>query len=572
MIFKHGQVIKCKIQGMKTEGRISICDGNVYICQNTHFGGSGVGMDMFGYSGSWNIGQGTEADLRNNHVTELELGEHVAEVEQTQDYNYWKARAISALTNHNIPTTQFETLEKERLENKARLHEILGMNEENNYRILINTRMTESVFHREMPKTVAFIEHVIKEMYEHPLKYSITKNKVMLDAHKGKKLSKVLKEFSNTTKYVFNDAQELMKQSSLEIGMATNYMDTYISSLIDLIKPKELVLSSNIFDMLTSSTYSSYGSCYNMNGEYFNGNLAYIRDTFTLISFTHDKDIARKVGRAWVYAFLDDHKLFSPMRPYGSMYRPEYKLIRKYIQKRVSEFFNITNRWKFIPNVHYDYEYFTNGRGAVYFDFDYIGISYHKTKSNAEKKYMEFRPAICMECGDDTLEGQYGTCSECEGGCTCSHCGEYVDNLMSTDSGDSICKYCYDEYYGTCIECDGIFHYDSLRYSEYEGGSVCRRCREIYYVVCDVCEELVRDNNITYVEGSNCNVCSGCLEDYSECEDCGKMYLIDELLEIDDAWYCSNCYVKCDECGKFTQTHHEGKVLCDECVEVKEEA
>ena len=559
MIYEHGQKIECEIHGTYVaDAKICMEDGRIYICQDVTSGSEC--RDKMGYKFSWSIASGTPQALRDNGVIILNKT-HEEVVAEKHDYDYWKRLAFKKLEEYRIPTNYFDTLEQERVDNKAFLHEILGMNEENNYRIIINTKMTEKQFRKEVPKTVTFIEKVIFDVYEEALKYSIVNNKVEINKSNHTKLSKVISKWNSN--HFWNDDSRLIYNNSVkELGMNGSSIDSYISSLVDLCTPKEVVLSSNIYDMLTSSTGSAYSSCYNMNGEYFNGNLAYIRDNFTLISFTYSKNIERKVGRSWVYTFPEDYKILTPMRPYGSMYFLEYKLIRKYIQKCICKHFNVKNYWKFIRNIGIDSDDFENGRGAVYFDYDYTGMAYHKHKTDSEKPYFVFKPAICLECGDKTLYGQYGTCEDCVGGNYCIHCeerehdGEYVN-------GEFVCSHCFSEYYVECQHCGNWNHFENCS-ETYHGDSICRGCLESNYTTCDDCDNIFHVDDVMYIEEYG-NICNRCQENYYPCSECDELHSRDNMKNIDGELYCTDCYTTCKECGEVMVISGN----CNQCVTVE---
>ena len=180
--------------------------------------------------------------------------------------------------------------------------------------------MTEGQFRKRLPKTVEFINFAVGLEME-PTKIEIIKNKVHTAPKKFVKLSKVLSKA-----FLYDSDQDKRKELCELFGTACKELnihtstDYFVSALVDMTKPKEIVISTNVYDMLTSSTNASYSSCYSMNGgEYFNGNLAYIRDSFTLIVFTHCNDIKRKVGRSWAYVFPEQFKLVTG-RTYGSIY------------------------------------------------------------------------------------------------------------------------------------------------------------------------------------------------------------------------------------------------------------
>lgn len=58
---KHGEHVYGTIMNHLVPGRISICSGIVFLCQDEYVGGSAPGMDRFGYRYSWNMGYENES-------------------------------------------------------------------------------------------------------------------------------------------------------------------------------------------------------------------------------------------------------------------------------------------------------------------------------------------------------------------------------------------------------------------------------------------------------------------------------------------------------------------------------
>lgn len=71
MNYKHGQKVKCEIEGVKVnDARISIDrDGDIYICQNERNGAGAE--DKLGYKYSWWIKNGSNDKLKLEGITNL---------------------------------------------------------------------------------------------------------------------------------------------------------------------------------------------------------------------------------------------------------------------------------------------------------------------------------------------------------------------------------------------------------------------------------------------------------------------------------------------------------------------
>jgi hypothetical protein len=67
----HGKRFKCKIKGIKAEGKISVDDRLAYLCQNEYKGA--ICEDKQGYNYSWIVDEGNILDLEYNDVTDFQL-------------------------------------------------------------------------------------------------------------------------------------------------------------------------------------------------------------------------------------------------------------------------------------------------------------------------------------------------------------------------------------------------------------------------------------------------------------------------------------------------------------------
>ena len=545
MDLEVGMIVECIIDGTHvSKGLVIYNNEKYYIAQNEKNGSEANVSTEYRYT--WAVGNGIAEALKIYDVTLIKInGEYVdgihSEPKKEPTYDYWKQEARLALESNDIPISYFNDLEADRLKNKAELNRILGLTEENNYRKIINTRTTDGRFKVDFPDTIKFILEAIKSEVGETAKYSVLQNKVYTEPNKYRKLSKVLTAYYKKLES-YTDTYNLACRE-----MAVSGIDSLISSLVDMCKPKEVVISTNIFDMLTSSTYSSYSSCYRMNdGEYFNGNIAYIRDSFTAISFTHSGSIRRKIGRAWIYTFPEEFKIVTPGRPYGSMYVHEKKLVREFIEHKINEEYNIKGYWKYIKQMNYCDDDFSYGRHAVYFDYDMVQMAYHARKTTNKLKHLIFEQSMCLECGDLTYAPEAGICEECNGGrYFCTHCEEYFHNNPSyTANNECICSYCRDDNYATCDECGNLHYYEDM-YND-DDGTYCETCFEQYYTRCVECEYIIRNNDAHEVDGKTyCSECFG--EKCGECKDCGEIHETDNMTEVDDELYCDNCYEKAEE-------------------------
>jgi len=443
----------------------------------------------------------------------------------------------------DVNREHFDTLERHRLENKEKLNGILGLNAENNYRVILESKMTETQFRNAYPETTKFVVKMLKLLSpEDELKFIITDNKIITGKTTFAKLSKKiqpiierLSDYGITNDYC---------TSCNELGIGT-YTGNYVSNLLDMVKPKTIVLSTNLYDILTSSTNSSFSSCYRMDGgEYFNGNLSYARDSFTAIMFTYSDDIYRKIGRSWAYIFPEQFKFVIPEKAYGSIYKAEKKLVRKYIEHRISEYMGVRPYWKYITNQCYDDRNFSLGRGPVYFDYDRVGIAYHKRKTDDSMPRIDFVEALCMQCGDTTDHSEGGACEDCfEERNYCECCESYFrGETYSDNNGNTICESCYDEYCTECRYCGETIHNEDSHYVE-DYGNVCDYCCSDHFAWCDDCETYHRNEDMVEIKELDRWVCNSCISDYNLCDRCGE-HFADSLTEHTEGMLCDSCLDK----------------------------
>lgn len=526
MILNDGDKIECEIQGDYIDNAVIRNEGGYYyICQDYKNGSKP--QNTYGYKYGWSISCGTECDLTKNGVTNIRIIGSVIGVPIT--YENWLDKSREVLSQYDIPTDYLMELESKRKISKKLINEILELNEANNYRKLINYQITDSLFKKIYPDTTNLIANLLGND-----NYSIVNNKSNITNKNSTKLSKYL---TQKLEYLNSDEHVLFQRALNEFGVS--YKNTFITNIFDSVKKRNIVISTNIYDMLTSSTNSSYSSCYSMDGEYFNGNISYIRDTFTVISFKYNSDIARKIGRSWVYMFPEQYKILHPTIAYGSMYKDDFKIIRKNIEHAITRFYNVKNYWKYIPNVNYQTSEFSNGRNSsVYFDYTKVGMAYNSRLTNSEKPYIEFLDAICLKCGRITDNSKGGICYDCSSDFQCECCGDwYNEEPAYVGDGFSLCQRCYDDNYNYCDECDQLFHIDDLDY--FNGITVCNHCIDNLYTQCDNCGTFIRNEYEHDVDGYS--YCDDCFSDlFTTCEECGEVV---RRNVINDG-KCEECYVK----------------------------
>jgi hypothetical protein len=140
----------------------------------------------------------------------------------------------------------------------------------------------------------------------------------------------------------------------------------------------------------------------------------------------------------------------------------------------------------------------------------------------------------------------------------CPNCSKLVNknellpptrrNTYSMKEGG--CKKCCEECYG----CDKVIDKDYL-YNE-DDNSYCEDCHSEYYGSCEECNDTFSSDDLIYVEdvGDFCNSCFK--EKYTSCEECGKQIEKDDSLEINNNYYCEECYKKKGPAEYFTVTEN----------------
>ena len=416
---------------------------------------------------------------------------------------------------------------------KAEVNKLFGLTEENHYRQEIDISLTEEDFIKMYPHTYNGIKRIIKYNSSEDYDFSISKNEVY--SKNGEVFGKLSKFIPN---YFLDD--RLLNKIYLEIGRN----DTSI--IFDIIKPKKLVISTNLYDILTSSTNSSFTSCYSLIGSHFNGNIAYARDSFTMIVYTYSDNIERKNGRCFIYTFPKSERIVIS-RFYGSMYVSEKNILETYLKQTI----NPNKEWT-LTDKSYSGTYYRNARpcydlpNAIYFDESYTKLLYTKN-SNLPK--LLFKISICLYCGNNTRNGRYGACSNCQELFTsCNSCGEVMHKTLSVRYGNKyICNTCYETRFTPCGYCDTKYSTnDMIRIPS--GEYWCKSCVKKYYRSCSICNTLHKGKYV-YKEHS---LCKKCKSDYIfACENCHNDILLypegiasGKLFNIDGKRICKDCYIK----------------------------
>jgi hypothetical protein len=135
----------------------------------------------------------------------------------------------------------------------------------------------------------------------------------------------------------------------------------------------------------------------------------------------------------------------------------------------------------------------------------------------------------------------------------CDYCGSVIDqdfnDLEFFDNG-FVCPDCLSEQFFYCEDCGELSSNDDLIYIKSESKYICQDCYDQNYFTCHECGE-VHSNSEKYVAHYR-NYCESCFDElYIYCEDCGEAVPIDEVIERDGCYYCSDC------CSNFVLGYHD---------------
>ena len=163
-----------------------------------------------------------------------------------------------------------------------------------------------------------------------------------------------------------------------------------------------IVISSNPLDILRASTNTSFSSCYRVDGEYFNGTITNALSPNTVVASVESlKAPGYKIGRSWVY-FSD--QLIIVGRKYGGIYDQHTKSIADHIERRVGGSDWVGKQQSRIKDMIR-----TNGPG--YLDSEYGEVYARKSW---DRSSIVLPQAMCLYCGTYHKGfGSRGVCVEC---------------------------------------------------------------------------------------------------------------------------------------------------------------
>jgi hypothetical protein len=189
----------------------------------------------------------------------------------------------------------------------------------------------------------------------------------------------------------------------------------------------------------------------------------------------------------------------------------------------------------------------TCAEGFPYLDTFHYGVQHSSSRGNTvtlsnDPSGMDKIYASCSG-GYDDLRSSDGDDDEYDS--HCCECGEglSVDDLYSSEAGDSYCNSCYGRIFITCGHCSTELVRRDHDYVTLGDGQVyCQSCADRYAVCCELCEEYVLDeetHDVQDAEDNKITVCDDCYDDKtSDCEDCGERFTAKAL---DRDGLCTTC-------------------------------
>ena len=266
-------------------------------------------------------------------------------------------------------------------------------------------------------------------------------------------------------------------------------------------------------------------------------------------SFNGDKpEFEAKVKRCMFY--LGEDKLIqSRVYPDGrdggdASLAPD---IRAIMQKLVAEMFNVPNLWKLEKGTCVCDEV-TTSRGPHYRDYltyEDCNVSFMR-RIDGYINRKDFRigsEIICPECGEIHYEEENIYCDRCADGCKCTSCGDSIDPEYSYHiNGEYYCDNCVSR----CDECGEMF-INELDETDTYGGTwlshyrrnVCHGCLREEYTWSDEENMYIQNDSAIVTEEGSVYLFDS--DSWHVCNGCGEIHDEDNMVEIDEEWYCEDC-------------------------------
>lgn len=127
-------------------------------------------------------------------------------------------------------------------------------------------------------------------------------------------------------------------------------------------------------------------------------------------------------------------------------------------------------------------------------------------------------------------------------------------------------------YFIECSDCG--YSYEKKFLHDTGDGCVCGSCFG-NYKECENCGDVWLEDDMYYINDESVLVCKHCFDNYAECDECSELVHNDKISSVGDEYWCDSCYENhsftCGECNdRFN--NNEGRevedyVLCEYCFE-----
>lgn len=333
----------------------------------------------------------------------------------------------------------------------------------------------------------------------------------------------------------------------------------YADSLSPLKIVRHTVLSFNPLDYLTMSFGNSWASCHTIDkankrhmpnsyeGQYSSGTISYMLDASSMVFYTVDKSYngdeyftQPKIVRQ-MFHYGEEKLIQGRLYPQSYDYNGQamYTDYRNIVQKIISEIFNFPNLWTVTHGTDAASRYICS-HGTHYRDYCYYDeCTLSRIKGSENECCFDVGHApICIKCGQTHDISENINCCATNG-YYCTECGEWIDE-------DDVCWVGDEPYCSDCVTyCDCCDTYDlneNMVWIDSEGRYICSDCANRYYVQCEDCYDYIpSDEAVCAADGRY--ICQSCFEEYyAVCNECGEVYPSSELQELDNCYYCPDCY------------------------------
>lgn len=452
-----------------------------------------------------------------------------------------------------VSTDSLATVTRIGIREKADLLERLGLNEENDYRLIIKPQISEDTW--ENAGNNLLVKLVLRPIFpQHALLCS--QNTAMDNRGNMQKLTRMI--HAELKKWDHSHPIREKLYPLFNVADDTRLLQV-LGEAFSSKGEKRLVISANIFDFLTCSAreagYASFSSCLRPGGDYFSGALSMYNSPFSLLTYVTDEyRIDYKIGRAWLHIYNDC--LYHAIT-YGTFNHDHKKQVRNHIEQKI----NKGVPWKSRSHtLQYD-------ASCGYIDSSDMVFAYYL--GNDVPARLQFPDSLCLSCGDEHSR---------EEDCVCRSCGEDETNYCMTGcgremtiehDGEFYCQRCFDRQFFTCYICDGVEKHDNS-YSSPDGNTICQECYNTRYSYCDSCDSDVDSEDIVRAPGGN-YICQECFDSkYFTCPNCVEVKENEEKTESPDGEIlCQDCYddifADCQDCWGTFSVDDLDDGLCLDC-------